>query len=70
MKPGPSCETTRRSPTQEFLNILWNSKVHSHVHKGLLLVPNLSQMNPDHNIPLYFSQIHFNIILLPTSRAF
>jgi hypothetical protein len=32
-----------------------------------LLVPILSQINPIHNIPSYFSKIYFNIVHPPTS---
>jgi hypothetical protein len=35
-----------------------------HAHKSAPLVPNLTQMNPAHNFPPYFSNIHSNI--LPT----
>jgi hypothetical protein len=30
---------------------------------GLLLVPNLSQMNPVHLLPSYFSKIHATVFL-------
>jgi hypothetical protein len=50
-----------RSASQEFLNILWNPKVHYHVHKSPPLVSTLSLMNLVHTAPCYFSKI--NLIL-------
>jgi hypothetical protein len=52
------------SGSQEIHNILWNPEVHYLAHKNLLLNPVLSQMNPAHTRPSYFSKINFNIILL------
>jgi len=39
---------------QEILHTLRNSSVHYRVHKSLLPVPILSQINPDHTFPNLF----------------
>jgi hypothetical protein len=41
--------------------ILWNTKVHHHVHKGSSIVHTPSHINPIHTLQPYFPKLHLNI---------
>jgi hypothetical protein len=64
-----SWEAASLSATQEFPSILWNPKVHCHVHSNPPLVIILNQINPVNTTPSCSSKIHFNIIHPPASRS-
>jgi hypothetical protein len=34
------------STNQKISYILWNQEIYNHIHKNMLLVPNLCQINP------------------------
>jgi hypothetical protein len=61
MEMSLSWETADTSATQEFPNILYNTKHHYDIQKSLPLVSILAQMNPAHTTPSYSSKIHFNV---------
>jgi hypothetical protein len=49
--------------------MLWNVNVYYHIHKSLLLVPILSQLNPVLTLTPYVFEIRFNIILPSSSEC-
>jgi hypothetical protein len=55
----PRWEAASCAATKELSNILWNPKIHNGVYKNSPLVSILSQINPVHTTPSYFSKIHF-----------
>jgi len=63
MEQSPSWEANWFSASQEFPRILWNTKVHYHIHKFSPPVPILSQIDPVHAPTSHFLKIHLNSIL-------
>jgi len=63
MEHSPSWEANRFAASEEILRILWNPKVHCHIHKCPPTFPILSHLDPIHTPTSHFLKIHLNIIL-------
>jgi hypothetical protein len=57
----PSWKTDNHSTNRDIPSILWNPKLHYHVHKSPPLDSALNQINPVHLLPSYFSKTRFNM---------
>ena len=66
MEQTSSWEANLFSASQEIPRILWNPKVHYHIHKCPPPVSILNQLDPVHTLTSYFLKIHLNIILQST----
>jgi len=63
MEQSPSGEANWFSASQEIPSILWNLKIHYHIHKCLSPSLILSQIDPVHAPTAHFLKIHLKIIL-------
>jgi hypothetical protein len=58
MEQSPSWEANRFAGSQEIPHILWNLKVHYHIHKCPPTAPILNPINPVHTPTSYFLKIN------------
>jgi hypothetical protein len=61
------CYTNRNSATEGIFEDFIEPEFHHLIQKSPALVSVLCQINLVHTTPCYSSEIHFNIILSPTS---
>ena len=66
MEQSPFWEANQFAANQEISHILWNPKVHCHIHKCMPPAPILSQLNPGHTATSHFLKIHLTVILPST----
>jgi hypothetical protein len=66
MELSPFWIADSHSVTEEIPRLSWNPRFHYRVHKSPALVPYPETENPLHNLPTYFININFNIVLLST----
>jgi len=59
---APPREVDSHSATQEIPCLVWNPKVHHHVHRSPPLNPILGHLYPFHTIVPRFFMIYFNIL--------
>ena len=70
MVQSPSWEANWFSASQEIPLILWNLKVHYHIHKCPPPVPILSQFDTVYNPSSHLLKIYLNIVFPSTPGSF
>ena len=63
IEQSPSSEANKSSASQEIPRLVWNPKVHYHIHSFPPLVPVLCQINPFYCLKYIYLKSHFDITL-------